>query len=201
MIASCTCNRIFTFVNSVPRDLLIHISVLLTLFSPHSWCRSPATLQQMNWQMQCAIVISEHQLVDSKIPLIRVLGRTVLIFLINGYNEDIVCVEQPVHSEGIEMIPMIFNTNLQKSENHSHHTNSKGQVSIDVDPKTCKPQGHEHYSTSTMTTGRWMGSLWPWALGLFRTMSTRFICIQLSPHDFHFLKWLHMYSICKLATA
>ncbi|KAF8393113.1 hypothetical protein HHK36_021354 [Tetracentron sinense] len=68
-------------------------------------------------------------------------------FLINGYNEDVECIEDPAHSEGIGMMQMARNSNLQNGENHSHHTNGNGHVSIDVDSKNTRPHhGHVHSS-------------------------------------------------------
>lgn len=87
-------------------------------------------------------------------------------FLINGYNEDVECVEQPIHSEGIGMTPMNRNINLQDGENHSRHTNSNGNghVSIDVDSKSTRPHGHKHSSHCNHNHGKTDGV--PLGLGL-----------------------------------
>lgn len=70
-------------------------------------------------------------------------------FLIKGYNEDNEFVEVPALSEGIGMIPMTRNTNLQNGDNHSHHTNGNGHVCVDVDSKNTRPQGgHKHCTSS-----------------------------------------------------
>lgn len=50
-------------------------------------------------------------------------------FLVNGYNEDVEYVEEPVQAEGIGMVHMPKNSNLQ---NGSHHVNGNGHVSINV---------------------------------------------------------------------
>lgn len=75
-------------------------------------------------------------------------------FLINGYNEDIERAEEPVRAEGMGMIPMTRNTNLQNGDrhshhtSHSHHTNGNGHVCVDVDSKNTRPQAHKHASNS-----------------------------------------------------
>ncbi|KAF6140343.1 hypothetical protein GIB67_011362 [Kingdonia uniflora] len=68
-------------------------------------------------------------------------------FLINGYNEDVECVEEPIHSEGIGMMQMTRTSNVQNGESHSHHTNGNGHVSIDVDSKNTRSH-HEHVHSS-----------------------------------------------------
>ncbi|XP_077215119.1 protein S-acyltransferase 24-like [Tasmannia lanceolata] len=67
-------------------------------------------------------------------------------FLVNGYSEDIEYVEPSVHSEGIGMMQMTRNTNLQNGENHSHHPDGTGHVSVDMDSKYTRPHGHTHSS-------------------------------------------------------
>ncbi|KAF8400582.1 hypothetical protein HHK36_013881 [Tetracentron sinense] len=68
-------------------------------------------------------------------------------FLINGYNEDTECIKEPTHPEGIGMVQLARNSNLQNGENHSHHTNGNDHVSINVDSKYTRPNhGHNHSS-------------------------------------------------------
>ncbi|XP_058111442.1 protein S-acyltransferase 24-like [Magnolia sinica] len=64
-------------------------------------------------------------------------------FLIRGYSED---VELPITAEGIGMVQMTSNTNLQNGESHSHHTNSNGHIYVDVDSRNMGPHGHVHSS-------------------------------------------------------
>ncbi|XP_042481834.1 protein S-acyltransferase 24-like isoform X2 [Macadamia integrifolia] len=67
-------------------------------------------------------------------------------FLINGYNEDVECIEEPNH-EDIGMMQMARNSNVQNGEVHSHHGNINGHVSVDVDSKNSTThRGHTHSS-------------------------------------------------------
>ncbi|XP_058115701.1 protein S-acyltransferase 24-like [Magnolia sinica] len=72
--------------------------------------------------------------------------KNCLDFLINGYNEDIEYMEQPVHSEGIGMVPITRNTNLQNGENQCHHANGNGHVCIDVESGNTSHHGLVHSS-------------------------------------------------------
>ncbi|XP_068641629.1 protein S-acyltransferase 24-like [Aristolochia californica] len=63
-------------------------------------------------------------------------------FLIKGSNEDIENVEPEAgHAEGIRMVEMPWNTNLQ---NGVTQTNGKGHVAIEVDSKSTSSHGHVH---------------------------------------------------------
>ncbi|KAE9601770.1 putative protein S-acyltransferase [Lupinus albus] len=57
-------------------------------------------------------------------------------FLINGYNEDVECIEVGNSDEGIGMVPMSRGSNLTNGDSHSHfdHTkgNGNGHVVIDM---------------------------------------------------------------------
>ncbi|KAJ4842888.1 Protein S-acyltransferase 24 [Turnera subulata] len=63
-------------------------------------------------------------------------------FLINGYNEDVEYVEDSIHSEGIGMMQMARNSNLQNGDAHSHLANGNGHVAINLENK--QRQGHAH---------------------------------------------------------
>ncbi|XP_061951766.1 protein S-acyltransferase 24-like [Populus nigra] len=67
-------------------------------------------------------------------------------FLINGYNEDVECFEDSPHSEGIGMMHMSRNSNLQNGDAHSHHMNGNGHVSINVNSESKIHHGHVHSS-------------------------------------------------------
>jgi len=67
-------------------------------------------------------------------------------FLINGYNEDVDYNEDSPHSEGIGMMHMSRNSNLQNGDAHSHHMNGNGHVAINVNSENKIPQGHVHSS-------------------------------------------------------
>ncbi|KAJ6857464.1 protein S-acyltransferase 24-like [Populus alba x Populus x berolinensis] len=67
-------------------------------------------------------------------------------FLINGYNEDVENFEDSPHSEGIGMMHMSRNSNLQNGDAHSHHMNGNGHVSINVNSESKIHHGHVHSS-------------------------------------------------------
>jgi palmitoyltransferase len=67
-------------------------------------------------------------------------------FLINGYNEDVDYNEDSPNSEGIGMMHMSRNSNLQNGDAHSHHMNGNGHVAINVNSENKIPQGHVHSS-------------------------------------------------------
>lgn len=65
-------------------------------------------------------------------------------FLMKGYNEDMECVEESAHDEGIRMVEMASNPNLQNGLAHSHQTNGNGHVAINVNPKGAHGHAHSH---------------------------------------------------------
>ena len=68
-------------------------------------------------------------------------------FLINGYNEDVEYIEQSADTEGIRMMHMPTNPNLQNGDAHSHHANGcgTGHVAINVNSNGTKAHhGHVH---------------------------------------------------------
>ncbi|KAJ6921998.1 protein S-acyltransferase 24-like [Populus alba x Populus x berolinensis] len=65
-------------------------------------------------------------------------------FLIHGYNEDVDYNEDSPHSEGIGMMHMSRNSNLQNGDAHSHHMNGNGHVAINVNSENKIHQGHVH---------------------------------------------------------
>ncbi|KAF9662829.1 hypothetical protein SADUNF_Sadunf18G0094900 [Salix dunnii] len=67
-------------------------------------------------------------------------------FLINGYNEDVEYFEDSSHSEGIGMMHLSRNSNLENGDAHSHHMNGNGHVSINVNSESKIHQGHVHSS-------------------------------------------------------
>lgn len=66
-------------------------------------------------------------------------------FLINGYNEDIECIEESREPEGIGMISMTRSANITNGVSHAHQTNVDGVV-IDVNKNSSSHQGHIHSS-------------------------------------------------------
>jgi hypothetical protein len=70
-------------------------------------------------------------------------------FLINGYNEDVEYMQESSHSEGIGMVHMTRNSNIQNGDARSHQTNGNGHghVVINVNSNTTKTHhGHVHSS-------------------------------------------------------
>ncbi|KDO73420.1 hypothetical protein CISIN_1g006702mg [Citrus sinensis] len=68
-------------------------------------------------------------------------------FLINGFNEDVECVEDSAGTEGIGMMHMSRNSNLQNGDGHIHHANGNGHVAINVNSNnTNSHHGHLHSS-------------------------------------------------------
>ncbi|XP_015082864.1 protein S-acyltransferase 24 [Solanum pennellii] len=53
-------------------------------------------------------------------------------FLINGYNEDIECVEESVESEGIGMMQIPHSSSMQNGTGHSHQINGNGHHVINI---------------------------------------------------------------------
>ncbi|XP_062148643.1 protein S-acyltransferase 24 [Alnus glutinosa] len=69
-------------------------------------------------------------------------------FLINGYNEDVEYTQDSADSEGIGMVHMSRNSNLQNGDARSHQTNGNGNghVVINVNSNTNSHPGHVHSS-------------------------------------------------------
>uniref|UniRef100_A0A2N9J8A1 S-acyltransferase n=1 Tax=Fagus sylvatica TaxID=28930 RepID=A0A2N9J8A1_FAGSY len=65
-------------------------------------------------------------------------------FLINGYNEDVECIEESVHTEGIGMVHMERNSNLKNGDASSPQTNGNGHVVINVNSNSKTHHGHVH---------------------------------------------------------
>ncbi|KAH6818470.1 Ankyrin repeat family protein with DHHC zinc finger domain-containing protein [Perilla frutescens var. frutescens] len=63
-------------------------------------------------------------------------------FLINGFNEDIECVEESRESEEIGMINMTRSASLTNGVSHAHQTNGTGDVVIDVNKNSNSHHGH-----------------------------------------------------------
>lgn len=78
-------------------------------------------------------------------PYDRGLRKNCSDFLINGYNEDEEHIEEPAHSDGIGMMQMARNSNLQNGDALSHHTNGNGHVAINV-KSSRSHHGHVHSS-------------------------------------------------------
>lgn len=68
-------------------------------------------------------------------------------FLINGYNEDVEYTEESAHSEGIGMMHMTRNSNLQNGDLRPQVTNGNGHVVINVNSKSPQPS-HNHVHSS-----------------------------------------------------
>ncbi|KAK4774180.1 hypothetical protein SAY87_029199 [Trapa incisa] len=68
-------------------------------------------------------------------------------FLINGYNEDIEYNEESSQPEGIGMIDIGRNLNLQNCEDHSR-VDGKGHVSININSNTKGSHHHHHHGHS-----------------------------------------------------
>ncbi|EOY31240.1 Ankyrin repeat family protein with DHHC zinc finger domain isoform 1 [Theobroma cacao] len=67
-------------------------------------------------------------------------------FLINGYNEDLRATEDSVHSEGIGMVQMSRDSNLQNGDMHTQ-ANGNGHIAINVNSNnTNAHHGHIHSS-------------------------------------------------------
>ncbi|XP_024031881.1 protein S-acyltransferase 24 [Morus notabilis] len=65
-------------------------------------------------------------------------------FLINGYNEDVEYIEQPADAEGIGMMHIPKNPNLQNGDSHSHHANGCRHVAINVNSNNSTKAQHGH---------------------------------------------------------
>ncbi|KAF5749581.1 hypothetical protein HS088_TW04G01551 [Tripterygium wilfordii] len=65
-------------------------------------------------------------------------------FLIRGYNEDVEYGEDSAHSEGIGLMNMSRNSNLQNGDTHLQRANGDGHVAINMASKI--HQGHVHSS-------------------------------------------------------
>uniref|UniRef100_A0A2P2M1I4 Protein S-acyltransferase 24-like n=1 Tax=Rhizophora mucronata TaxID=61149 RepID=A0A2P2M1I4_RHIMU len=72
-------------------------------------------------------------------------------FLINGYIEDVEDDAHSVHSEGIGMMQMTRNSNLQNGNIRTIHTNGNGHVAINVNSDSKTHQGHVHPSCSSQS--------------------------------------------------
>ncbi|KAF9679730.1 hypothetical protein SADUNF_Sadunf06G0044800 [Salix dunnii] len=79
-------------------------------------------------------------------PYDRGCKRNCSDFLINGYNEDVNYHEDSPHSEGIGMMHMSRNSNLQNGGAYSHHMNGNGHVAINLNSENKIHQGHVHSS-------------------------------------------------------
>ncbi|KAJ9688800.1 hypothetical protein PVL29_014446 [Vitis rotundifolia] len=78
-------------------------------------------------------------------PYDRGLRKNCSDFLINGYNEDEEHIEEPAHSDGIGLMQMARNSNLQNGDALSHHTNGNDHVAINV-KNSRSHHGHVHSS-------------------------------------------------------
>ncbi|KAI3961688.1 hypothetical protein MKW92_031950 [Papaver armeniacum] len=63
-------------------------------------------------------------------------------FVFKGYNEDVELIEDQTDSEGIVMTPMTRNSTSPNGEDNT----SNGHVSVDIDSKNTRHQGHVHSS-------------------------------------------------------
>ncbi|KAJ4709109.1 S-acyltransferase [Melia azedarach] len=84
-------------------------------------------------------------------PYDRGCKRNCSDFVISGYNEDIECIEDSAESEGIGMMHVSRNSNLQNGDAHAHsrHTNGNGHVAINMNStntNTNTHHGHVHSS-------------------------------------------------------
>ncbi|KAL0403861.1 UNVERIFIED_CONTAM: protein S-acyltransferase 24 [Sesamum radiatum] len=87
-------------------------------------------------------------------------------FLINGYNEDIECIEESTESEGIGMMHMTRNSNLQNGVSHAHQTtNGNGHLVIDVNKNSNSHHGHVHSSHCSHSHSQGQGTV-PLGLGI-----------------------------------
>ncbi|KAL0451813.1 UNVERIFIED_CONTAM: protein S-acyltransferase 24 [Sesamum latifolium] len=87
-------------------------------------------------------------------------------FLINGYNEDIECIEESTESEGIGMMHMTRNSNLQNGVSHGHQTtNGNGHLVIDVNKNSNSHHGHVHSSHCSHSHSQSQGTV-PLGLGI-----------------------------------
>ncbi|KAL0340464.1 UNVERIFIED_CONTAM: protein S-acyltransferase 24 [Sesamum radiatum] len=84
-------------------------------------------------------------------------------FLINGYNEDIECIEESTESEGIGMMHMTRNSNHQNGVSHAHHGN--GHLVIDVNKNSNSHHGHVHASHCSHSHSQGQGTV-PLGLGI-----------------------------------
>ena len=66
-------------------------------------------------------------------------------FLINGYNEDVECIEEPAHSEGIGMMPIARNSNLTNGDSHPQCAHGNGHVVINVNSNSTNPKPHHSH--------------------------------------------------------
>lgn len=75
-------------------------------------------------------------------------------FLINGYNEDIEGTEETDSEEGVGMMQM---AGMSNGENHFHHTNGNGEISIDVDSKNATNHQCNHNKSDGAPLGLGLG--------------------------------------------
>ncbi|KAL0358358.1 UNVERIFIED_CONTAM: protein S-acyltransferase 24 [Sesamum angustifolium] len=87
-------------------------------------------------------------------------------FLINGYNEDIECIEESTESEGIGMMHMTRNSNHPNGVSHAHQTtNGNGHLVIDVNKNSNSHHGHVHSSHCSHSHSQGQGTV-PLGLGI-----------------------------------
>ncbi|KAL9442214.1 hypothetical protein AB3S75_020680 [Citrus x aurantiifolia] len=86
-------------------------------------------------------------------------------FLINGFNEDVECIEDSAGSEGIGMMHMSRNSNLQNGDGHMHHANGNGHVAINVNSNNTNSH-HGHLHSSHCNHGKSKSDSVPLGLGL-----------------------------------
>lgn len=107
-------------------------------------------------------------------------------FFINGYNEDVECVEELRHSEeGVGMMHIARNSNLTNGDSHSHSEHAKGNgnghVVINVNSNNTNSKthhghmnGHVHSShCSHSNHGKTRNDSIPLGLGLGLGLNTR----------------------------
>lgn len=86
-------------------------------------------------------------------------------FLINGFNEDVECIEDSAGTEGIGMMHMSRNSNLQNGDGHMHHANGNGHVAINVNSNNTNSH-HGHLHSSHCNHGKSKSDSVPLGLGL-----------------------------------
>ncbi|XVE63638.1 hypothetical protein DITRI_Ditri07aG0035900 [Diplodiscus trichospermus] len=73
-------------------------------------------------------------------------------FLINGYNEDLQLSEDSAHSEGIGMVQMQMDSNLQNGDIHNP-SNGNGHIAINVNSSNASAHNHGHVHSSHCSHG------------------------------------------------
>ncbi|KAL5547716.1 hypothetical protein UlMin_002947 [Ulmus minor] len=98
-------------------------------------------------------------------------------FLINGRNEDVEYVEESTEAEGIGMMRIPTNSNMQNGDAHSHHANGGPgmHVAINVNSNSSKSHnGHVHSANcSHSNPGKTKNDSVPLGLGLGLGRSSR----------------------------